>query len=166
MTRVIYLIVYNSLLFPAHWTLWIPTEANPQIGKGIHVTGDAVNRFQHEFKRNYDLSEEDRAHRLFLLAQVDDRWIADVPADGSFSVDTTPADDVETIALSMPAPGKSLRTHAGSTVSVLMCILCRFLWSPSGIETNRGSKLPDLDAAASRKARDEGYISRVVTCSY
>lgn len=126
MTRDIYLIVYNSLLFPAHWTLWIPTKANPQIGKGIHVTGDAANGFQHEFKRNYDLSEEDRANRLFLLAQVDDRWVADVPGDGSFSVDTTPADDVETIALSVPAPGKSLRTSEGSAVSLLISSLCLF----------------------------------------
>ena len=124
MTRNIYLIVYGSPLFPAHWTLWIPTEANPQIGTGVHATGDVVNGFQHEFKRNYNLSEEDRAHRLFLLAQVEDQWVVDVPGDGSFSVDTTPTDGVETIALSVPAPGKSLRTSEGSAVSALICILC------------------------------------------
>jgi hypothetical protein len=124
MARDIYLIVYTSPLFPAHWTLWIPTEANPQIGKGIHATGDAANGFQHEFKRNYDLSEEDRAYRLFLLAQVNDRWVVDVPGDGLFSVDTIPVDGVERIALSVPAPGKSLRTSEGSAVSVLICILC------------------------------------------
>ncbi|OCH95599.1 hypothetical protein OBBRIDRAFT_720454, partial [Obba rivulosa] len=95
-------------LVPAHWGLGVPIAADPDIGKVIHVTGDALSGFTLEFKRNYRLSSTARAQSIHLIATVDDSIVVDVPGDGSFSIDQDAADQLERKASSIPAPGKSL----------------------------------------------------------
>jgi len=58
--RPVYLLVYNSRVFAAHWSMWIPndstdTPATEDIGKIIQVTGDSLKGFVHEFVRNHDI---------------------------------------------------------------------------------------------------------------
>ncbi|KAF2827132.1 hypothetical protein CC86DRAFT_466857 [Ophiobolus disseminans] len=111
MPRTVHLIVYNSPLFPAHWGLWIPQEDGDQnIGKLIHATGDARTGFQVAFKRNYDLGTTSRSYQLLPLAQVADQHVVDVKGDGSKGTDTIAHDYLEQVALSIPAPGRSLRS--------------------------------------------------------
>lgn len=110
MTREIYLVLYPSPLFLAHWGLFVPSAENSQLGKMIHVTGDVVNGFEHEFKRNYSLAKTTRRYNQILLATVDDKYVVDVPGDGSQSSDQAPADDIERKALTIPAPAKSLNS--------------------------------------------------------
>jgi hypothetical protein len=118
MARSIYLIVYNSRLFPAHWSLWIPSLSDPTIGKRIQATGDALTGFTIAFERNYDIEATNRAHRLITLAEVDDIYVDDGDSckGGPESTDARPIDKLEKIALSVPAPGPSL-VSSSSAVS-------------------------------------------------
>ena len=109
--RTVYLLVYHSPLFPAHWGLWIPNAGSTTIGKTVHVFGDVANGFEHEFKRNYEPDGTNRRNSLIELAQVEDDHVVDSPGE-DFSVDTNPLDDVERVALSIPAPSKSLLSYA------------------------------------------------------
>ncbi|KAF2434037.1 hypothetical protein EJ08DRAFT_668629 [Tothia fuscella] len=97
MTRTIYLIVYNSRLLPAHWSLWVPTREDVSKGKRVHVKGDVANGFELALERNYSLEDESRACQLIQLAQVDEKNVVDIAHDG-----------IEEIALSIAPPGPSL----------------------------------------------------------
>jgi len=55
MSRPIYLVVYHSPLFAAHWALWVrhyETNNEQRLGKIMHVQGSANQGFVHEFMRN------------------------------------------------------------------------------------------------------------------
>lgn len=111
--RQIQLIVYRSPLFPAHWSLFIPTESNPDFGKRIHAIGDPLHGFQLEFKRGYDLSATSSKKTVIDLCRVDGVHVVDGPAErGS---DKIPIDDIEKKATEVPAPEGSMNP-AGSTV--------------------------------------------------
>lgn len=115
MTRTIYLIIYNSPLFPAHWSLWIPSLHNPTTGKRLHATGDAATGFTIVFERNYVMSADSRQHQCLPLADVSDHHVVDVNGDGSEGSDSIAHDDLERILLSVAAPGASLLS-AGTQV--------------------------------------------------
>jgi hypothetical protein len=122
MPRTVYLIIYNSPLFPAHWGLWVPQKDGDQnIGKLIHATGDARNGFQVAFKRNYDLGTTSRSYQLLPLAEVADQHVVDVKGDGKKGTDTTAHDYLEQVALSIPAPGRSLRSATSQVRSPSYC---------------------------------------------
>ena len=117
MSRPVHLIIYNSPLFAAHWSLFIPnlsTSPNkpPSTGNIIHVTGDSLNGFVHGFKRNYDLEQEDRAFTLVHLCDIDEQNIFNstemefVEENGE---EVVARDVIEDLALSVMAPGRSLR---------------------------------------------------------
>ncbi|RMZ68164.1 phosphotransferase family [Pyrenophora seminiperda CCB06] len=108
MTRTVYLLIYSSPLFPAHWALWIPSLHDPTIGKRLHVEGDASNGFEIAFIRNYVLDVTSRPHQSLPLAEVADHHVLDVNGDGSPSSDSIAHDDLERVLLSVPAPGASL----------------------------------------------------------
>lgn len=108
MTRTVYLIIYNSPLFPAHWSLWIPSLDNAAIGKRLHAEGDASQGFRVVFKRNYVPEEDTRQYQKLLHAEVSDRHVVDVKGTGTQVSDSTAHDDLERVLLSVPAPGPSL----------------------------------------------------------
>jgi len=136
MSRPTYLVVYHSPLFAAHWGLWIPFYDNENvsdIGKLIHVQGSASQGFSHEFKRNYNLSEESRSYSAILLCWIPEGKVTDVIGAGTFTTDTTPADIIEEAALEVEPPGPGLRS-AHSSVSVAIstrsfCLLILFIRS-------------------------------------
>jgi hypothetical protein len=111
-TRTIYLIIYNSPLFPAHWSLWIPSLHNPTIGKRLHAEGDPANGFHIIFERNYVLAADSRQHQCLPLAEVSDDHVVDVngdgDGDGSEGSNSIAHDDLERVLLSVPVPGASL----------------------------------------------------------
>ncbi|KAJ3544705.1 hypothetical protein NM208_g2912 [Fusarium decemcellulare] len=116
MARSIYLLVYNSRLFPAHWVLWIPSKNNAKIGKVIEAAGDVATGFDITFARNFNIGELTRTHQLVELAQVDDAHIVDTSGDGSNYAEResegnlVAQDKIEEAALRVPAPVKSLRS--------------------------------------------------------
>ncbi|KAJ8119859.1 hypothetical protein O1611_g10516 [Lasiodiplodia mahajangana] len=99
-------------LFPAHWAMWVPSEADPHIGKRIHAEGDAATGFRLSFDRNYDIRLESRRYTTVTLAKVRADYVADTPGDGVNSADTEPRDAVETVAAKIPPPGRSLVSAA------------------------------------------------------
>ncbi|KAF2013355.1 hypothetical protein BU24DRAFT_442470 [Aaosphaeria arxii CBS 175.79] len=114
MSRPINLLIYNSPLFPAHWSLWLPSAADPNIGKRIHVTGDSAFGFETVFERNYNLAATRRRYQIVPLAQVLEHHVANDEGDSGPSSDNTARDYVEQVALSVPAPGPSLVSASSS----------------------------------------------------
>ncbi|KZO94365.1 hypothetical protein CALVIDRAFT_556398 [Calocera viscosa TUFC12733] len=132
-TRPVYLIVYHSPLFPAHWALFLPNLTStpsptppisssspppppvPEVhktGTVLNVAGSSFSGFAHEFKRNYDLEEDGRSYSLFLLdADIDPGLVGDTRGEEP-SVDAEGRDELERLALSVPAPGPSLQPGA------------------------------------------------------
>ncbi|KAI0448216.1 hypothetical protein F4803DRAFT_545740 [Xylaria telfairii] len=124
MIRTIYLIVYNSPLFPAHWAIWIPSQENLAIGKRIHVEGDAATGFQLSFDRNYDKTQDSRKHEIVVLAEVHAKHVVDTPGSGSNTVDREPKDGIESIAAKVAPPGPSLMSASrtrGTKVEIKNC---------------------------------------------
>ncbi|TVY43316.1 hypothetical protein LSUB1_G001423 [Lachnellula subtilissima] len=111
MSRPVYLIIYHSPIFAAHWALWIPyyeEEVTGKTGKIINVQGSPSEGFLHEFERNYDVAAETRRHSIKLLSWLDSKYIIDTTGD--YSVDSTAIDVLERSALTIQAPGPSLRS--------------------------------------------------------
>ncbi|KAF2118705.1 hypothetical protein BDV96DRAFT_642883 [Lophiotrema nucula] len=108
MPRTVCLVIFNSPLFPAHWGLWVPSTDQPSIGKLLHASGDAATGFEIAFERNYDLGATTRRHQVLQLAQVLDHYVVDVKGDGSRTKDQIAHDYLEEVALSVPAPARSL----------------------------------------------------------
>src|SRR4051812_19269614 len=108
MSRSIYLIVFNSPLFPAHWALWVPHSDTPATGTYLNATGDAATGFTIEIERNYALGADGRRYQVILLAGVQDEHVVDVKGDGGASTDCIARDYLEEIALGVEPPGKSL----------------------------------------------------------
>ncbi|MCJ1254761.1 hypothetical protein MMC24_002577 [Lignoscripta atroalba] len=143
--RNVYILVFNSPLFPAHWCFWIPHADNTDVGKRIHASGDASNGFTIVFERNYDLRNTERRHQVVPLAQVLDHYVVDVKGNGSPSTDNTAYDYLEQVALSVPAPAGSL-VSASTPVRSLSCCdkgdtKCRTVGAN---ESSQHPKLPDM----------------------
>lgn len=110
MSLPVYLIIYHSPIFAAHWALWIPDfekETAGNTGKIINVQGNPGDGFVHEFERNVDLTEETRSYSLKLLCRIPLDMV--VKADGGHAIDNAPIDKIEEAALAIEAPGPSLR---------------------------------------------------------
>jgi hypothetical protein len=113
--RPVYLVVYNNRVFLAHWALWIPShdtgaDKAGNVGKIIHVQGDARSGFNHEFKRNYDMSVTTRTKEILLLGSTNSKNVVDGTYTGPVVLDNTATDVIEQWALYIPAPGPSLRS--------------------------------------------------------
>jgi hypothetical protein len=156
MSQDIFLLTYDSPLFPAHWSMWGPSDRlgpggdhNP-LGKVIQVVGDPREGFEHEFKRNEELEGTGCRYHQFLLASVPKAFVVDVVGDGSFTTDKVAVDVIERCALSVPAPGKSLKPVDGEvSLGSSLLIQYPFLMARGpcyiGEESKHFcSKLPDL----------------------
>ncbi|KAM5361433.1 hypothetical protein ACJZ2D_013123 [Fusarium nematophilum] len=118
MARTLYLVMYNSRLFPAHWALWVPSREIPDVGKRIHAEGDVATGFTVTFERNYDIGSTGRQHQILPLAEVDESHLADVPGarstESKLMGNIKAHDTVEEVALRVPAPGPSLRSASSA----------------------------------------------------
>ncbi|KAF1828171.1 hypothetical protein BDW02DRAFT_513043 [Decorospora gaudefroyi] len=115
--REIYILSYPSGTFKSHWALWIPRKhANlqslPEQKKGpqgmlIHVKGSLAAGFKHEFQRaSYGPQSFERPWYK-VLGRIREEHLTDGPTEGT---DSTAYNTVETLALSIPAPGPSLNS--------------------------------------------------------
>lgn len=164
MSRPVYLIVYKSRLFPAHWSFWIPTPDDETIGKRIQATGDALTGFVVAFERNYDIAKTSRPHELVSLDRVDSAHVNDGDAvkGGPESTDAQPIDKLEEVALSVPAPGPSL---VSSSSNVRGWTIADFWYEnttnekyPGPSTPCRDQKLPDVaPRGGSEAGRGDDY---------
>lgn len=64
MYQILYVLVYPSRPFAAHWSFWLPhLDQNDQesiIGDRIHITGDRFNGFEYEYVRDYNVREDSK----------------------------------------------------------------------------------------------------------
>lgn len=115
----IFLLCYlPSPLFHAHWALFIPNQARPQCGTVLNVRGDPLNGFVHEFERGYIPSEDpEKPPTVLKLGTIAARLIRSegTAPDGK---DTTAYNQLESLALSIDAPGRSLGRGASKDVSL------------------------------------------------
>lgn len=49
------LLIYNGSPFKDHWSYWVRSHQDPDLGVLIHAAGDVRNGFQLEIKRGHDL---------------------------------------------------------------------------------------------------------------
>lgn len=143
MSRTVYLVIFNSPLFPAHWALWIPLTDNQSVGKLLHATGDAAAGFQVAFERNYDLGATTRRHQVLPLAQVSDQYVVDIKGDGSRSQDQIAYDYLEQVTLRIPPPTRSL-VSATSLVRDISSCECPLLTMLNAIGKQKPGKYPEL----------------------
>lgn len=59
-----------SPLFPAHWSLWIAYAGTSGRGNRIHVTGDALNGFQHDFDPWFNSKTDDGHPKVINLGFI------------------------------------------------------------------------------------------------
>ncbi|KAG8162714.1 hypothetical protein KVR01_007192 [Diaporthe batatas] len=105
----IFLLCYlPSPLFHAHWAVFVPDQARPTCGTVVNVRGDPLNGFAHEFERGYIPSEDpEKPPKVLNLGAIAKNLIEferPVP-DGK---DATACNQLERLALSVDAPGRSL----------------------------------------------------------
>lgn len=120
--RSVYLIVFRSPVFPAHWALWIPCADDSSTGKLINAVGDPATGFSHEFQRNFCPASTAGAILTVLLSDcVGARHIVDGPPALALesTIDADAVDDLERVALTIPPPRKSL--NSVSTQEVRVC---------------------------------------------
>jgi hypothetical protein len=68
------LLVFPSRLFPAHWTLFIPSPSSPNTGTLLNARGTALSGFTIEFERNYSLADAP-AHKMILLGEGAEEFV-------------------------------------------------------------------------------------------
>lgn len=67
----LYVHVYPSPLFAAHWSFFLPhNEGNLDLGDRIHATGDRLNGFQYEHIRDYLPKDDSRYPNAFPVGRV------------------------------------------------------------------------------------------------
>ncbi|KAI0879282.1 hypothetical protein GGS24DRAFT_235738 [Hypoxylon argillaceum] len=75
MHSTLYVLVYPSRLFAAHWSFWLPYKDGKResnVGDRIHVTGDRLNGFEYEYIRGYNKNEDDRHPNAYPIGLVSD----------------------------------------------------------------------------------------------
>lgn len=111
--RTIYLI--SSRPSPhqrAHFALWVPSAANPQVGSSIHVVGAPMAGFALEFKRGYNPALTGTDHEIWPIGQVDSSHIVEVPDPGRIITENTPRGNLEIAATQVRPPGISVNFMA------------------------------------------------------
>ncbi|RYP25260.1 hypothetical protein DL765_000141 [Monosporascus sp. GIB2] len=116
--RTLYLLSYvPSPLFPAHWSMWVPYRCSDgsasRKGTRLHVTGDSRSGFAHDFDRGYDPGEDGRWPWVGAAARIEERHVEDAPApEGAGAREAR--NRLERVALSVPAPGPSMRAASSN----------------------------------------------------
>lgn len=115
----IFLLCYlPSPLFHAHWALFIPNQARPQCGTVLNVRGDPLNGFVHEFEREYIPSEDpEKPPTMLKLGTIAERLIRS-EGTAPYGKDATAFNQLERLALSIDAPGRSLGRGASKNVGL------------------------------------------------
>ncbi|KAF8606902.1 hypothetical protein BDV93DRAFT_520521 [Ceratobasidium sp. AG-I] len=110
--RSIYIIVFHSPIFPAHWAIWIPRANDPQTGKLLNAVGDPATGFVHEFQRNFcpERVSSGNISIILLSSRVEASHIVDGDEAEDSTIDAVALDDIERVALTIPPPVKSLNS--------------------------------------------------------
>ena len=87
----------------AHFAIFIPSAADPQIGTVINVVGAPMIGYLLEFKRNYVPASDQQHHTATPIGQINSENLVD-SSNGQESVDSTPIGNVEIVAARVTPP--------------------------------------------------------------
>lgn len=122
----LYLLCYiPSPSFHAHWSIFIPDQADLQLGTVINVRGDPLNGFVHEFERGHIPGENpDKPPFMTKLGALEDTIVRPHHSVEA-GMDAVACTELERLALSIPAPGPSLGRSASKDVSLHSRLIIR-----------------------------------------
>lgn len=106
-TRILYVHVYPSPLFAAHWSFFLPSSADSFIGDRLHATGDRLNGFQYEYIKDYNPKGDSSPPTAYAIGRVSSavcRGSVNSPDEQSSLLDQT--------CREVPVPGPSLNRVA------------------------------------------------------
>lgn len=114
----IFLLCYlPSPLFHAHWAVFVPDQARPNCGTVLNVRGDPLHGFVHEFERGYNPSEDpEKPPAVFKLGTIA-KSLVESERNAPDGKDATAYNQLERLALTIDAPGRSLGRGASRDVS-------------------------------------------------
>ncbi|CAG8073858.1 unnamed protein product [Penicillium olsonii] len=106
------LLIYNGAPFKDHWSYWVRSHQDPDLGVLIHAAGDVRNGFQFEIKRGHDF----RATGNLPTKRIPLQWVGKeffiekaMFNSGQYKVDQTPVCYFEASAHKVKVPEKTLR---------------------------------------------------------
>lgn len=104
-TRTIYLISSRNVPSQrAHFSIFVPSAADPNTGTLIHAVGAPMAGYILEFKRNYCPDATQQRHETFAIGQVQSSNVVD-STNTAASKDSTPRGNIEIAASQVPTPG-------------------------------------------------------------
>jgi hypothetical protein len=83
-----------------------PSKTETCKGTVIHVVGNPMAGFFHEFKRNYNTYASKSLGTVVLLGYIQESLHVD-PSSSAFSTDVVALGSLDAAALQVPAPGQS-----------------------------------------------------------
>lgn len=105
--RNLYLIKYRQVSTQrAHFAIFVPSGANPQVGTLINVVGAPMVGYRLEFRRNHNPSESQEPHTTLLLGDIESQHIID-STHNSRTRDDMPNGTIENVASAVRPPGIS-----------------------------------------------------------
>lgn len=121
--RQIFLLVWPSGLFKAHWAIFIPDLADKTFKKGkyIHVEGALDSGFEMAVVRGWDIDQTNRRPGTPIeIGWVQSDKVVDTPTQkGRLEKDAVPRDKIEAFLASVPPPAASLNSVSSATLSTV-----------------------------------------------
>ncbi|CAG8139100.1 unnamed protein product [Penicillium salamii] len=106
------LLIYNGAPFKDHWSYWVRSHQDPDLGVLIHAAGDVRNGFRFEIKRGHDF----QATGNLPTKRIPLQWVGKeffiekaMFNSGQYKVDQTPVCYFEASAHKVKVPEKTLR---------------------------------------------------------
>ncbi|KAI9835729.1 MAG: hypothetical protein M1819_001907 [Sarea resinae] len=104
-THTVYLVTCrNDAKQRAHFSIFIPQEADPERGSLIEVIGAPMVGYRLEFRRAYRLADTPQRYTLVPLGLVQAQHMQYPPALEEGSDETVPKNDMERAASAVPPP--------------------------------------------------------------
>jgi hypothetical protein len=112
MDRTLYVLVYPSRLFAAHWSFWLPylddNGHETEIGDRPHATGDRLNGFEYEYVQDYNVKEDDRHSTTFPIGLISATHLSEDGAGSDVEAGTGVLNAFDKACREVPAPDPSL----------------------------------------------------------
>ena len=105
--RTIYLVsCRNAAHQRAHFSIFVPYAADPEVGTRIHAVGAPMAGYTLEFNRNYSPAASNQPQQTWAIGEVDSQHIVESTRTERTN-DSKPQGDIEKAASQCPTPGIS-----------------------------------------------------------
>lgn len=90
----------------AHFAIFVPSKADPEVGTLIHAVGTPMHGYELEFQRNYRPASDLRTYTMVTIGSIEAQHIAEATSPDQVS-DKVPKGDIERAASKVPTPRAS-----------------------------------------------------------